>query len=189
MNVGLVVEGPTDEAAYPELIRKIRTDVETLQVRPCGGKSRLKGIFANFLGEFHRNRAWQIETALVIQDSDCLPSQQVEDRLRLSFTASLFPALHVEFFAPKCDLETWLVADENAINRVSRERRKNTMVNAVEIQLEVSKAEELFSQQLSKAHLSPVPAVYAEIAKSLDIGRIAALCPSFRRFIEVVRSC
>lgn len=189
MNFGLVVEGPTDEAAYPELIRKIRTDVGTIQIRPCGGKSRLRGIFNEFLSEFHRNHAWQIETAFVIQDSDCRPSQHIEERLQSNFSTALFPGLHVTFFAPKCDLETWLVADENAINTVSQQRGKNCFVNPVGIQLEIEKADQLFTEQLSRAQLSPVPAVYAGIARCLDINRVANLCPSFRRFMEMVQGC
>lgn len=82
MNVGLVVEGPTDEAAYRVLVHRIRNNVAALQVRPCGGKSRLKNGFVGYLKEFQRNNAWQINVAFVIRDSDCDSSQQIEQQLR-----------------------------------------------------------------------------------------------------------
>lgn len=190
MNLGLIVEGPTDAAAYPELIRRIRQDLEPFQVRPCGGKSRLKGRFVDLLDEFHRNHAWRIQTAFVIRDSDCQPSQTIEGQLNGILDDSGFrPHFPVKFFATKCDLETWLVADEDAINRVSQQRGTNKVVNAIGIQLEVAKADQLFSQQLSRADLNPVPPVYAGVARSLDIEKVAALCPSFRRFINELRSC
>lgn len=189
MNFGLVVEGPTDQAAYPELIRNIRQDTGIVQVRPCGNKSKLRGIFTSYLAEFHRNSAWQIRTVFVIQDSDCQPSEQIEDRLNRNFDASKFPNFRVEFFATKCDLETWLVADENAINHVSQQRGANKVVDAVGIQLEHTKAKNYFYDRLERAGLDPVLAIYAEVAKSLDIPKVAGLCPSFRRFVEAVRAC
>ncbi len=66
MNVGLVVEGPTDEAAYGKLIQRIRNNIGVLQVRPCGGKSRLKNCFVGHLKEFQRNTAWQIDATRTV---------------------------------------------------------------------------------------------------------------------------
>src|SRR5690348_5168150 len=141
MNFGLVVEGTSDAAAYPELIRLIRPDIEVQQIRPCFGKSRLKGSFNRFLREFHKNPAWRIEAAFVIEDSDCQPSQKIENRLKVIFqTSRLRPRFPVKFFAPKCDLETWLVADENALSRVSQQKGKNMRVTAATMQFEIEKA-------------------------------------------------
>ena len=111
MNIGLVVEGPTDEAAYRILVRRIRANVGTLQVRPCGGKSRLKHGLVGHLKEFQRNNAWQINTAFIIRDSDCHPPQQIEQQLRDVLNASGFaPNFRVEFFATPCKLESWLIS-------------------------------------------------------------------------------
>ncbi len=49
MNIGIVVEGLDDYTTYPTLVQRIRNDIERLQVRECGGKSRLKNRFLNFL--------------------------------------------------------------------------------------------------------------------------------------------
>src|ERR1700687_6353146 len=100
MNIGIVVEGPSDGAAYPVLMRKIRNDIDGLQVRPCYGRSKLKNKFLDILKEFHRNHAWQINVAFVIRDSDCKPSQQIEEELLQVLRESSFdPHFPVKFFA------------------------------------------------------------------------------------------
>ena len=190
MNIGIVVEGPSDGTAYPTLIRRIRNDVGNVQVRECGGKSGLKNKFLGFLKEFQRNHAWQINVAYVIRDSDCKPPQPIEEQLRNVLRESGFaPDFPVEFFATKCQLETWLLADENAINQVSQRRGKNLKVGPAEIQFETDNgAKERFLEQLSKARLPASPQVYREIAEIADIARIAARCPSFQQFIHRVRA-
>lgn len=188
MNLGLVVEGPSDAASYPELISKIRQDLITVQIRPCGGKSKLEATFTLFLEEFHRNHAWQITRALVIRDSDCKPSLDIENRLGGKLQARRFPGLDVHFFATKCDLETWLVADEDAINLVSRQRGQNKTISPLSIQLEVKSAKPHFFEQLWKAGLQPVGETYRQVARSMDTSRVLNRCPSFRRFAEMLRA-
>ena len=164
-------------------------DIGRLQVRECGGKYRLKNTFLGFLKEFQRNHAWQINVAFVIRDSDCKPPQEIEEQLRRVLHESGFAHFPVEFFATKCQLETWLLADENAINQVSQHRGKNKQVGSVEFQFETdNSAKNRFLEQLSKASLPATPQVYKQIADVADISRIAARCPSFQQFIRRVRA-
>jgi hypothetical protein len=188
MSISIVVEGSSDGATYPILMKKIRNDIGKPQVRECGGKSNLKNLFVGFLKEFQRNHAWQIHVAFVIRDSDCKPPQQIEEQLRKVLHQSGFaPRFRVEFFATKCQLETWLLADENAINQVSHLRGKNKQVAPITIQLEShEKAKELFHERLSIAELRPTTPIYEEIARAADIKRIASRCPNFRQFTEKV---
>jgi hypothetical protein len=190
MNIGIVVEGPSDFAVYPVLMRRIRNDIDGLQVRACHGKSKLKNKFLDILKEFERNPAWQINLAFVIRDSDCMPPQEIEAQLLKVLRESPFdPHFPVEFFATKCQLETWLLADENAINQVSQRRGKNRQVGPVEFQFEADNgAKNRFLGQLLKASLPATPQVYKEIADIADIARIAACCPSFREFTRRVRA-
>jgi Domain of unknown function (DUF4276) len=190
MNIGIVVEGPSDGAVYRTLIRRIRNDIDKLQVRECGGKYRLKNMFLGFLKEFQRNHAWQINVAFVIRDSDCKPPQPIEVDLRNVLHRSGFaPQFPIEFFATKCQLETWLLADENAINQVSQRRGKNLRVGPVEIQFEIdNSAKKHFMAQLSKVRLPASPQVYKDVADIADIARIAERCPSFQQFIDRVRA-
>lgn len=182
MNVGIVVEGASDRLTYPTLMRRIR-DIDRPQARECGGRFKLKDVFPYFLEEFQRNPAWRIDVAFVIRDSDCNPPQRIEDDLRKAFDDSRFD-FPVEFFATKCDLETWLLVDEHAINQVSRQRGKNKQVEPAQFRFESEPAKKLFRTQLSKANLRPVPEVYREIAACMDLARAAKTCSSFRQFVD-----
>jgi hypothetical protein len=127
---------------------------------------------------------------MVIIDSDCSDSSAWEAQLTQIFEQSRFvPNFPVHFHATKCEIETWLLADENAVNQASQRRGKNKKVRAVTIQLESHRdAKELFQKILSEAGLPADPQVYKEIACLADIARIAARCPHFHQFVEKVRA-
>jgi hypothetical protein len=188
MTFGIVVEGFADEAAYSTLIRRIRSDVGEVVARVCGGKSRLGQKFVGFLEEL---QSIPIEKALVIRDSDCRDQRQVEDRLEQSLRAASFhPQFRVHFYATSCMLETWLLADEGAVNRVAQQRGKGRSAKPVDDPLEGKRgAKSLFRRMLSQAQLPPDPAVYADVAAVADIERIKQRCPYFRQFIERVNAC
>jgi len=190
MNIGIVVEGPSDGAAYPALMRRLRDDIGTQQVRECGGKSGVKNKFIGFLKEFERNRAWQVDVAFVIRDSDCKPPSPIEEQLNGVLRESKFdPHFRVEFFAIKCQLETWLLADENAINHISQRSGKNKLVEPVNFQFETDNgAKKRFLEQLSKAGMPAIPRIYGEIAEAADLAQVAARCSSFQQFTNRIRA-
>lgn len=186
MNIGLVVEGPTDEAAYRILVKRIRVNVGALQVRPCGGKSRLKNSFIGHLKEFHRNSAWQIDTAFIIRDSDCNSPQQIEQQLRGVLNASGFaPDFRVEFFATPCMLESWLMSDIGAIRTVAANRgaKPDADLQHVPIMPQHSASDDdTFNQVLSQLGLPATPPVYGEIAAAAKFESIKQRCVYFREF-------
>jgi len=188
MNIAIVVEGPSDRAAYPVLMERIRTGLRVNQIRDCGGKTKLKNSFVGLLKELERNPAWSIERVFVIQDSDCKPHEEIEARLQSKLSESHFaPEFQVRCFATKCVLESWLLADPRAINTISRRRGKHKQVESVQVDLDSYKdAKKLFWEQLSKAELQAVPPVYAEIASVIELGQISSRCLSFRRFKEKI---
>jgi Domain of unknown function (DUF4276) len=97
------------------------------------------------------------------------------------------PEFRVDFHATKCELESWLLADENAVTRVSQERGKNRPARAVNLRLEERRdAKETFQRMLSQAGPAD-PAVYRLVARYADLVRIRQRCPSFERFCEKVR--
>jgi hypothetical protein len=190
MNIGIVVEGVSDEAAYPVLIRKVRNDIDTVLAESCGSDSSLTRRFVGWLKHFQWH-ALSIDKALVIVDSDCSDSVARETKLRQVYEESHFVAsFPIHFHATRCELETWLLADENAINQVAQRRGKNSQVAAVTVQLEGYRdAKELFQRVLSEARLPADPQVYKEIAGFADVARIIARCPSFRLFANKVLAC
>lgn len=193
MNFGIVVEDDRDAKVYSELIRKIR-DVEAIVPYLCHGDSTLKRQFLKALKSFQwyaPNSPYSINKALVIVDTDCSDSHLWEAELTQIYQqAHLAPGFPVHFHATKCELETWLRADENAINQVSRARGKNKSLGLARIQFETYRdAKELFQKRLSEASLRDTPQVYREVARFADIQRIVARCPLFQQFINKVHAC
>lgn len=190
MNIGIVVEGEQDSAAYPELIRKIRNDIGTILTKPCGNDAKLKEQFVGWLKHFQWHGQHSVEKAFVIMDSDCSDPLPWEEQLKQILGRSHFqPRFPVHFHATKCELETWLLADVNAVSLVSKRRGKNKQVTAVADPLESFKnAKELFQSVLSMANLPATATVYQEIAKATDIEKIAVRCPNFRQFVHKVQA-
>jgi hypothetical protein len=191
MNIGIVVEGDRDSAAYPELIRKIRGDVEIVLAEACGNDIKLMQKFVGWLKYFQWGAEHSIDKALAIRDSDCSDPIVWESKMEQILAQSHFdPSFPVHFYATKCEIETWLLADEEAINQVARNRGKQGSVSGVTIPLESHRnAKELFQKVLSKARLAVDPSVYQEIASAASIERIAARCPYFQQFVDRVRAC
>jgi hypothetical protein len=186
MNVGIVVEGPSDQAAYRKLLPRIRGDINEFQIRECGGKSRLKHGFVNFLEQFQRNPAWQINMALVIRDSDCAPPQPIEANLgNVLSTAGFKREFRVEFFAIPCMLESWLLSDLGAVRTVASKRGNGVPIVPLNIQIantNSSNDKDVFAAVLLHFGLSPTPPVYGEIAAVADLALIGNRCNYFREF-------
>jgi hypothetical protein len=191
MNLGLVVEGQTDESAYRILAQRIRANVNALQVRPCGGKSRLKNGFVGYLKEFQRNTAWQIDAAFVIRDSDCYPPQQIEQQLRDVMNASDFaPDFRVEFFATPCMLESWLMSDVATIRAVAASRRANPEADLQDLPIMPQPSandDDTFNRVLGRLGLPVTPPVYGEIAAAAEFRVIEQRCAYFREFCRRLR--
>jgi hypothetical protein len=192
MNVGIVVEGQNDLVAYLRLIQRIRNDITGCQLRPCGGKSRLKNGFVNFLREFQRNPAWQIDVALVIRDSDCSSPQPIEDQLQDVLGVSGFtPQFPVEFFAIPCMLESWLLGDLGAFPTLAAQRGHGVGMGPPNIQIANSNSsgdKDAFLQVLSHFMLPATPAVYGEVAALANLALIGNRCTYFREFMRRIRA-
>jgi hypothetical protein len=87
-------------------------------------------------------------------------------------------------------VETWLLADETAVNVVARKRGKAGSAQRVPGDLESLKdAKERFRRMLSQAGLPATAQVYAEVAAAADLDRIVMRCPYFQQFVDHVHAC
>ena len=187
---GVVVEGPRDVAAYPAIIRRIRPDVEQVIARPCGGVPALSDKFVRWLKHFQYT-GHRLDKALVIRDSGGKDPQIVEDGLERRLNESSFePTFPVHFYATRCMIETWLLADAGAVSKVALSRGRTRSIKAVNKPLEeIIDPKPLFLAMLSEAGLSADDKVYEEIAYAADLARIAERCPRFAEFRKHVHAC
>ncbi|MBI4608635.1 MAG: hypothetical protein HY726_06495 [Candidatus Rokubacteria bacterium] len=124
MSYGIVVEGPYDVPVYEELIRKIcSADLEVFS-RPAGGVSRLMGSFPKLLKELqYIKRGGPVDKALVVRDSDIKDPALLEREMTRKITGYTFAfPKGVQFHAVRREMETWLMANERAVNLVALSR-------------------------------------------------------------------
>jgi hypothetical protein len=193
MVFGIVVEAERDAAVYSTLIRMVRPDVDIVLSIPCQNVAGVRRKFVGWLKHFQWHTQYQVGKALVIRDSDCNDSRSAEDELNRILDQSRFReslTLPVHFYATKCELETWLLADENAVNVVARNRGRTGSAQGVRGDLEsLRNAKERFQRMLSQAGLPATAQVYAEVAAAADLNRIAVRCPYFQQFVDHVHAC
>ena len=186
---GIIVEGPRDAAVYPVVIRRIRPDVEEVLAEACGGRSNLGTHFVGWLKHFQYQR--RMDKALIIRDADRkaphLREAQLRDRLDESGFMPTFP---VHFYATKCMLDSWLLADVGAICEVARRRGRHKSLKEIKEPLEeITDPKTVFERMLSQAGLPADDRVCEEIAFAANLERIALRCPYFRQFRKNVHAC
>jgi hypothetical protein len=188
---GIVVEGSSDATVYRAIIRRIRHDVEDVIARPCGGVPALRTKFVGMLRGFEYNTGYRIDKALVIRDSDGKDPKAAEAALKERLDGSSFrPRFPVHFHATRCMVETWLLADEQAVSQVAQSRGQTRAVKPVgKPPEEIIHPKQSFLAMLSQAGLPADDKVYKEIAAAADLDRIQERCPRFAEFRKHVHAC
>lgn len=193
-SIGLIVEGPYDEAILERLVpRLVPVAKPNLVIRRCGGVNSLLRNFAALLRDLeHFVTGRPVEKAMVIRDTGGRALQEVEDDLaaRAAGHQFRFPR-EVQFCGVRQEIEAWLLADEDGITRVAHGRgvgsRPATRVN--EALEEIVHAKERLQASLSRCGLLYTDAVCGEIAAELDLDRLRYRCPSFVRFEMKLHDC
>ena len=185
---GLVVEGDGDAQVFQHLVRKVNSPDASIYCRVCGGVDRLMREFPALLQTFeYAHNSGPVDGALVIRDCDykAAPAvlQQLKDKLgRRSYSFRR----GVEFCAVKRKLDSWLLADETAINRVSHLRGGRVISRVNETIEDITHPKERLQKLLSQAKLNYTAAVLGEIAAEIDLAQLEYRVPSFLAFKEVV---
>jgi hypothetical protein len=185
---GIVVEGQRDVAVYPVIIRKNRPDVEDVVARPCGGVTEIPKRFVGLLRGFEYK---SIDKALLIRDSDWKDPQTSEEDLSGRLNQSGFkPTFPFHFYATRCMVETWLLADQQAVSKIALSRGGTRSIKAVNKRLEeIMDPKVPFRAMLSQAGLPDDEKVYEGIASAADLDKIAERCPRFAEFRTYVHAC
>lgn len=184
---GLVVEGEYDRVALTELIRKCLADPAEVVPRPCGGSIMNK--FPGFLEEFkHVRQGTHVDKALVIRDANGNDPNELISRMQDKISNRQYP------FPVKCvvivrELETWLLADDEAISRVTSQLSSRTVPRVNESLEVIFSPKEKLESILAEANVAYTAEVARKIAVAIDIERLTYRCPGFGRFQEAVIDC
>ena len=186
---GLVVEGVYDEAALPELIQKCIAVHPEVVARPCGGSISILNKFPGLLEGFrHVKQGTHVDKALVIRDSNGKDPNELIQRMqsKISNRNYLYP---VKFVVIVRELETWLLADDQAISEVTQQYSGRTVAAINETLEDIVAPKERLKQLLSDARVPYAREVARKIAATVDIERLTYRCPGFRRFQVAVHDC
>ena len=184
---GLVVEGEYDEAALTELIRKcVATHTEVVP-RLCSGSIMNK--FPSMLEEFRRvKQGTYVDKALVIRDANGKDPGEIILRMEGKISNRHYP-FPVKLVAIVRELETWLLADNQAISQVTQQYSGRTVAAVNETLEDIVAPKERLKSLLAKADVPYTDEVARKIAAAVDIERLTYRCPGFRRFQVAVHDC
>ena len=188
---GLIVEGPSDKAMYEALIPRIYGTNLSFKTRVCNGVSELNKKFPVFLRNLETVlQGRPVDKVIVIRDSGgkdptALEAEMADRIQRMEYT---FPR-GIKFCAVRRTMETWLLADAQAITDVARARGGRQVQEVHEILEHIEDPKQKLRSLLSDARIELTDVVRAEIAARVRIDRLENLCPSFRTFKQNVIDC
>jgi hypothetical protein len=187
---GIVVEGVEyDKLALTEIIKKcLSSEIEVIQ-RACGSKSLLMRKFPGFLEEFkYVKLGSHADKASVIRDADNKDPNKLLEEMK-SKTASRSYDFDVKFVIIVQELETWLLADDEAISRVTQALSGRSVSRVNENLESIIHPKERLKNILSGAKVAYTPEVASEIARESELSKIENRCPKFREFRQAVVDC
>jgi len=186
---GIVIEGKYDQAALTQLILKCISDKMEIISRQCYDKDRLIMQFPSFLESFrYEKQGSHVDKALVIRDAHGKDSEKLKERMKIKIANRNYP-FKVKFIIIVQELEAWLLADEEAISRVTQSRTGRRVSRINEPLESISQPKKFLYKVLSEARVPYTDVVAQEIARESDLDRIEYRCPSFREFREAVIDC
>lgn len=188
---GIVVEGPYDVPVYEELIRKICVGDIGVVSRVAGGVSKFMKNLPALLRDLERIRQGRpVDKALAIRDSDITDPRVIEQRMAklMHRQAFSFPK-GIQFVAVRRTMETWLLADEEAVNAVALSRGGRRVARIQETLEDIANPKERLRRWFSEAKLQYDPQVCRDIARQVKLETLQYRCPSFRSFKQKVLDC
>jgi Domain of unknown function (DUF4276) len=183
---GLIVEGIYDEAVLIEFIRKCgSSDVEVIS-RVCGPKGSLMNRFPGFLEEFrYVKHGSHVDKALVVRDADGKVPATLIEAMEARIARRTYP------FPVRClvivqELETWLLADSEALAKVTQEYASRAVAEINEPLERIVDPKGRLQRLLSGAKVPYTQEVARKIARAIRLEIIEERCLNFRSFRQAV---
>lgn len=191
MSYGLVVEGAYDEPVYVELIRRIISPSVEVVMRTAGGVPQLRKLFPTLLKDLeHARGGGPVDKVLVIRDADNKDPVVLEQSLTQQIQGIEFSFPRgVHFHAVRRSVETWLLADTDAINHTTLTRNGGPVAGVNDPLEDLIDPKKVLGRMLRDAGVPYTAQVGREIAERIDLSILRNRCPSFPSFEQKVIHC
>jgi hypothetical protein len=169
--IGLIVEGKYDKSALPILAARCRPNARFV-TRECRGSvlGKISGLVQDLSD--HPD----IEKILIVSDADGRDPQHLERELSSRILGSYpFPVIPIIIVQ---ELETWLIADPEALKKIIGFGK--TFTNLETVRDAKSKLEKLFRGTRYTSEMA------GKIAGALDLDLLERRCPRFSLFKKAV---
>lgn len=186
---GLVAAGNYDVSVLGTLLRRLRPDLLRVVPRGCGNDYKVTTTFRSRIREFmYVNDGRPADKAIVVRDTHGSTPERVLQRLREANVEDYpFP---VEFAVVVPAIESWLLADHNALTTVTHERGTPTQYPPPDRSPEqMLDPKQRISELLASAQVPYTEVVAARIAELASLERIEQLCRSFTFFKRAAEHC
>ena len=188
MKIALFVEGPSDKAVLPILVKRILGERTGVIVRDFHGRGNLlneKRVCA--IAQVLLRESPDVSKIVVCVDSECTPGDQTERVIRKiekSVNAGIQQRCSVHYIAVIHALEGWLLTDPDAITEHLGRRAKVKIPNRAASDCRPKEVMKAIFRKVGKGYLATREA--PRIAERIDIDKIANRNSSFARFREQV---
>jgi 5S rRNA maturation endonuclease (ribonuclease M5) len=179
--IGLIVEGESDKRTLEKVFSKIRINAE-FRVIPGGFNVRKINVLARMLSNSGCKKV------IVLKDTECKQKDEMYEELK----DKIRELEEVEICFVQCSLESWLLADEKAIEYLIDEKTKRSVKvknfsNPESIPKPKDEMREIFRK--AGVRISYIETVHApEIASRADINKWEEKCESFKEMMEKIRN-
>lgn len=187
---GLIAAGNYDVAVLETLLKRLRPDLHRVAVRKCINDYRVTTTVATRISELARaNDGNSVDKVIVVRDVHRSTIQRELQKLRDSVDPHHYQ-FPIEFAVVMPEIESWLLADHEALSTVTRERGVATVFPAPDRSPEsLPSPKERLLQSLAQAKVPYTEAVAVRIAELASLTRIEQLCTSFSMFKRAAEHC
>lgn len=184
-NDGCILEGQYDIPVFEAIIPRIFPQAVVYRCLDCGGESNLMKKFPGYLRWLERIVDGRpVDKALVIRDSGGKEPNNVLTAMQSRIAGQQFSfPLGIQLCTVRREMETWLLADEEAINALAVGRRVGTLHGDIE---EIVDPKEGLMARLTDLELDYRPSVCGQIAAAMKLEVLRYRSPSFRTFEQQV---
>lgn len=185
MEIGLIVKGDYDVGVLKCLVERINTQPVDIHALPCNGPVTKKFTKLLYAYEF----VTPVQKAVVVSDAHGRDPDELIEKLRGELQGHHF-SFPVEFAVIVQELEVWLIADHQAVQKVCNQRGSQRVVPPTKVSPEgLVDAKAVLQKLLFIRRVGYTPVVAQQIAENARLEQLRFWCKRFVVFEPIVKGC